>query len=89
MTTDPTGGDSNSTLYRIGTAFKRSFLYRIGTALRQSFFLTLIVLGSVFLILGRTVFDGVVAGMFGIWGTTAVLIGGIAYSIVWYFRRST
>ena len=50
-------------------------------ALRRSFFLSLTVFGAGLIILGMTVFDGVLAGMFGIWGLTAFLIGGVVYTI--------
>lgn len=59
---------------------------RVLKALRGSFFLSLTVFGAVLIILGMTVFDGVLAGMFGIWGLTALLIGGVTYAITWFLR---
>jgi ABC-type microcin C transport system permease subunit YejE len=60
---------------------------RVLIALRRSFFLSLAVFGTSLVILGMTVFDGVLAGMFGIWGLTALLIGGVSYTITRYLRE--
>lgn len=60
---------------------------RMLTALRRSFSLSLTVFGVGLIILGMTVFDGVLAGMFGIWGLTALLLGGVAYTITRYLRE--
>lgn len=60
---------------------------KIVNALRRSFFLSLSVFGAVLIILGMTVFDDVLAGMLGIWGLTALLIGGGVYTITWSIRE--
>lgn len=60
---------------------------RILIALRRSFFLSLTVFGICLIILGMTIFDGVLAGMFGIWGLTALLIGGVSYTITRYLQE--
>lgn len=60
---------------------------RVLIALRRSFFLSLAVFGAGLTILGLTVLDGVLAGMFGIWGMTSLLIGGVTYGITKLLRE--
>lgn len=48
----------------------------------SSFFRFLIFLGIVFLIVGTTAVDGVIAGHFGIYGATAILIGVVGRLII-------
>ncbi len=79
------------------TTKNTSGLYRSLVALRRSFFLSLAVFGVILLILGF-VFDvvfpmfgylglaGTIAGMFGIWGATALLIGCGTYATLRYLR---
>lgn len=52
-----------------------------------SFLLSMVVLGFLFLVLGVTVIDGVLAGMFGIWGVSLILTCGIAYGIIALNKR--
>lgn len=60
---------------------------RVLVVLKRSFFLSLTVFGICLILLGMTVFDGVLAGMFGIWGLTALLIGSVSYSITKYLQE--
>lgn len=73
-----------------------SVLIRIGLALRRSFFLSLTLSGVVLLFVGYVVFGqilvgklwSVLAGMMGIWGLTAILIGGVSYTVIRFLRKS-
>ncbi|WP_435361686.1 hypothetical protein [Haloarchaeobius sp. DFWS5] len=66
-------------------------------ALRRSFFLSLTVFGvlvtaigytfEVLWMLGHPVEDGVLAGMFGIWGLTAFTLGLVGYGTLRYLRN--
>jgi hypothetical protein len=66
-------------------------------ALRRSFFLSFAVFGAVLIVIGYTfevlwmlghpVEDGILAGMFAIWGATAFLIGSIGYGTLRYLRN--
>lgn len=64
--------------------------------MRRSFFLSFGVFGSLLVAAGATLEllwmigmpleDGVVAGMLGIWGMTALLIGTVGYGTLRYMR---
>lgn len=58
-------------------------LYRILVALRGSISLSVFILGVVFIALGGTVLKGVWAGLFAIFGLTAIGISVGGYSILW------
>lgn len=60
---------------------------RLLTALRRSFSLSLTAFGAGLVVFGMTIFEGVLAGMFGIWGLTALLLGGVMYTLTRYFRE--
>ena len=52
----------------------------------SSLWVFLIVFGTVLAALGAFATKDVVAGMFGIWGATAVVVGCIGYAVGWYAR---
>lgn len=52
-------------------------------AIRSSFLLFLTTVGIIVTVLGLTVMSGAMAGMFVIWGTSAVVYAGIGYAILW------
>lgn len=60
--------------------------YRGLDALRRSFFLSLTFVGVLLLVAGVVRGDGVIAGMLGIWGATAIGIGLSIYTTLWYLR---
>lgn len=74
-----------------------SLVRRAGSAIRKSFFLSLATFGAVLLLagygcellwmIGRPIENGVIAGMLGIWGGTALLVGGFGYVSLWCLRR--
>lgn len=62
-------------------------LIRVAQAVRRSLWLFLAVLGVVFILVGPVIFDGILAGMFGIWGGTFVAFGLVGYGIILLWRR--
>lgn len=54
-----------------------------------SFFRFLIALGIVLLVLGAVVVEGVIAGHFGIYGATAILLGVVGRLIIHWKVRGT
>lgn len=60
---------------------------RILYTLRRSFFLSVFVLGIVIAAIGLVALDGVLSGMFGIWGGTMVLVGGGAWVLIFALRQ--
>lgn len=72
---DPVGDDSGS------------IPIRLLLMLRHSFSLSLVAFGVGLIVLGMTVLEDVLAGMFGIWGLTSLLFGGVMYTLTRYFRE--
>lgn len=56
-------------------------------ALRRSFFLTVFVFGLIVAAFGYVALDGILSGMFGIWGGTMIIIGGVAWLIILALRE--
>ncbi|WP_459191013.1 hypothetical protein [Halosimplex sp. J119] len=52
-----------------------------------STFLTIAAFGVVLVLIGRFLLNGTIAGMFGIWGATAVLIGLVGLPLQKYIYR--
>lgn len=50
----------------------------------RSYLLSIAVFGMFLMVMGRFVLDGVLAGMFGIWGFTGTLIGLVGYGMYKY-----
>jgi hypothetical protein len=57
-------------------------LLRILLAIRGSFLLFIVSIGVLLIVTGVTIMDGVVAGMFGIWGISCLLYAGIGYGLL-------
>lgn len=64
--------------------------------MRRSFFLSFAIFGFLLIVagftlellwmIGMSLEDGVIAGMLGIWGMTALLIGTVGYGTLRYMR---
>lgn len=65
----------------------RSLISALAKPILSSFLLSTVALGVLLLVLGQTVIDGVVAGMFGIWGVSLILTAGSAYAIIEFKKR--
>ena len=71
---------SNSTEEQSGESVPDSPFVRGLSALRHSLVLTIAVLGVLLVAIGASPFvSGVFAGMFGIWGATALICAGLGY----------
>lgn len=55
---------------------------RVLLAIRGSFLLFVATIGALFVLGGATVMDGVLAGMFGIWGVSCILYAGLGYGLL-------
>lgn len=67
----------DSLLSRAGALVLESLL-----AIRGSFLLFVTAVGVLFVVVGATAMNGVLAGMFGIWGTSALLYAGLGYLLL-------
>lgn len=56
-------------------------------SLLGSTFLSIAAFGVVLVLVGRFVLSGTIAGMFGIWGATAVLVGLVGLPLQRYIYR--
>jgi len=74
-TTEPDNNSLSAIAMRILLLFRRSFLFSLGT------------IGAL-MILAGAILDGVLAGMFGIWGTTFAGISVAAYAVLTVSRRT-
>lgn len=64
----------------------RSTIARGVESIFSSLWVFLMVFGTIAAALGAFAMGGVAAGMFGIWGATAVVVGCIGYLIAWFAR---
>lgn len=84
--TDNQKRESDSSEVDRSSTTMKGATYRVLDALRRSFFLSLTFVGVLLLVAGVVRGDGVVAGMLGIWGATAIGIGLSIYATLWYLR---
>lgn len=64
----------------------RMYVLALYYLLSGNFSLVVALFGVVLIVLGATVMPsvhGVFAGMFGIWGVTLIILGLLAYTILW------
>ncbi|QLH82003.1 hypothetical protein [Halosimplex pelagicum] len=65
----------------------KSNLLGVFRFIRSSFLVSLFGFGILQMVLGMFVLQGVVAGMFGIWGATFCLMAVLGYVIMYMLRR--
>lgn len=59
-----------------------SMVVRALKAIRSSFLLFIAVAGIVSFLIGLILYNGILAGMFGVWGISAIVAVGIAYAVL-------